>query len=236
MTLIRRPSPFGELLSLRQAMDRLFEDSYVRPRGGGAGPGDEHQLALDIYTTADSLVVEAALPGVKPDDVEISVLGDTLTINATTTEDQTRNDDGYSYREIRRGSFSRQVTLPGGLKSEAATASFENGMLRLSIPKAEEAKPRQIQIKPSTSGASASQAGTSEGGAGQADFGQGSAEAANAQPVNDWQSNQSPDWQSTSPALSGQSTPSGDEWPSGNEWQSNGQGQTNEQPRVEQGS
>jgi HSP20 family protein len=148
MTLIRRPNPFGELLSLRQAMDRLFEDSYVRPRNGGSGSTDEHALSLDIYAQPDALVVEAALPGVKPEDVQISVLGDTLTISASTSHEESRNDDGYSYREIRRGSFSRTVTLPGGLKADDATASFENGLLRLSIPKAEEAKPRQIQIKP----------------------------------------------------------------------------------------
>ncbi len=150
MTLIRRTNPFGELMSLRQAMDRLFEDSYVRPYRG-AGP-DDNALALDVYTTADALVVEAALPGVKPEDVDITVLGDTLSINATNRSEQSRDEDGYTYREIRRGSFSRTVTLPTGLKSDAATASFENGLLRLAFPKAEEAKPRQIQIKPTTDG------------------------------------------------------------------------------------
>ena len=147
MTLIRRSSPFGELLSLRQAMDRLFEDSFVSPRSG-IGTG-EQSLALDVYTTTDALVVEAALPGVKPDDVNISVLGDTLTISGSVQDEQKRDEDGYSYREIRRGAFNRTVTLPTGLKTDAATASFENGLLRLSFPKAEEAKPRQIQIKPS---------------------------------------------------------------------------------------
>jgi HSP20 family protein len=131
-------------MSLRQAMDRLFEDSFVRPET--AIGSAEHQLALDIRTTDDAFVVEAALPGVKPEDVDISVLGDTLTINASHREEQKREETGYSYREIRRGSFTRTVTLPGGLKADAATASFENGMLTLRIPKAEEAKPRQIRI------------------------------------------------------------------------------------------
>ena len=148
MTLIRRSNPFGELMSLRQAMDRLFEDSFVNPRNGIGS--SEQPLALDVYTTSDALVVEAALPGVKPDDVNISVLGDTLTISGSSQDEQSRDEDGYSYREIRRGSFSRTVTLPNGLKTDAATANFENGLLRLSFPKAEEAKPRQIQIKPTT--------------------------------------------------------------------------------------
>jgi HSP20 family protein len=150
MTIIRRPSPFGELLSLRQAMDRLFEDSYVRsPTGFG---GRENSLAVDVYTTADALVVEAALPGVKPEDVDVSVLGDTLTITATSSDEQARDEEGYSYREIRRGSFSRSLNLPAGLDPDGATASFDHGMLRLSIPKAEESKPRQIRISPSRDG------------------------------------------------------------------------------------
>src|SRR3989304_538414 len=94
MTLIRRTNPFGELISLRQAMDRLFEDSWVRPRN--ALLADEHSLALDARPTPDTLEIEAALPGVKPDEVDISVLGDTLTINAAMREEQSRNDEGYS--------------------------------------------------------------------------------------------------------------------------------------------
>ena len=149
MTLIRRTSPFGELLSLRQAMDRLFEDSFVRPSNGLLS--DDHSVALDVHSTPDAYEVEAALPGIKPDDVNISILGDTLTINASMSDEQSKDEEGYSYREIRRGSFSRTVTLPSNVKADAATATFENGMLRLSIPKAEEAKPRQIQIRASGS-------------------------------------------------------------------------------------
>lgn len=145
MTLIRRTNPLGELISLRQAMDRLFDDSLVRPRTYWS---DEYQLALDIQTTPDTLVVEAAMPGVKPEDVDISVLGDTLTISGSSRDEQSKEEEGYTYREIRRGSFSRTVTLPGGLKTDAAQASFENGILRLTFPKAEEARPRQIRITP----------------------------------------------------------------------------------------
>jgi HSP20 family protein len=210
MTLIRRPNPFGELLSLRQAMDRLFEDSYVRPRAGGST--DEHALALDIYTQPDALVVEAALPGVKPDDVQISVLGDTLTITANTSSEESRDDEGYSYREIRRGSFSRTVTLPGGLKADDATASFENGLLRLSIPKAEEAKPRQIQIKPN-----GTQPGTVDAAA--VDV------SPDTQPMNQWQST---------------NEPSNDEWQTGgqngDQWQSTEQNSSQDPARVDQGS
>src|SRR3954452_9103109 len=122
MTVVRRSNPFGELVSLRQAMDRLFEDSFVRPRAGIAG--EEHQLALNIRTTGEELVIEAALPGIKPEDVDITVLGDTLTISAAHRDEQSRADDGYTYREIRRGSFTRTITLPTSVKSDAANASF----------------------------------------------------------------------------------------------------------------
>jgi HSP20 family protein len=151
MSLIRRTSPFGELLSLRQAMDRLFEDSFVRPRAF-AGGDVEQGLPLDIRMTENELVVTAALPGVKPENVDISVTGDTLTISGKTEEEKRDEQEGYLYQEIRRGTFSRTVTLPSDLKVDEARAEFENGMLRLSIPKAEEAKPRQIKISPTSEG------------------------------------------------------------------------------------
>jgi HSP20 family protein len=149
MTIIRRTNPLGELISLRQAMDRLFDDSFIRPR---SVLSDEHQLALDIRTSADELVVEAALPGVKPEDVNISVLGDTLTISAAHREEDSGEDEGYSYREIRRGSFTRSVTLPSGVNADAARATFENGLLTLHLPKAEEAKARQIPVGTTVAG------------------------------------------------------------------------------------
>jgi HSP20 family protein len=234
MTLIRRTNPLGELVSLRQAMDRLFEDSYVRPHAGNGL--DEHALALDIYATPDSLVVEAALPGVQPDDVDISVLGDTLTISATTHHEESRDDAGYSYREIRRGSFSRTVTLPGGLKTDAATASFDNGLLRLSFPKAPEAKPRQIQIKPTTAGQSTTQSthqpwteAVTDKPADQATE-QPAADQPADQPAEQPRMDAGSEWQSTSELQSG------DQWQSSAPWQSDGQEQYNEQPRIEQGS
>ena len=86
MTLVRRSSPFGELVSLRQAMDRLFEDSFVRPNRW-AGQTGESFLPLDVRATPDSLVVEAALPGVKPEDVDLTIEDGTLTITAKTAEE-----------------------------------------------------------------------------------------------------------------------------------------------------
>src|SRR5262245_13219870 len=149
MTLIRRTSPFGEFLSLRNAMDRLMDDAFFRPSNGS---DDSRGMPLDIYTTDDALVVEAALPGVKPENVDISVLGDTLTLTATTDDKRSSDEGGYHVQEVRHGRFSRTVTLPSSVKADAASATFENGLLRLSIPKAEQAKARQIPIGGVTEG------------------------------------------------------------------------------------
>lgn len=148
MSLVRRTSPWGDMLSLRQAMDRLFEDSFVRPRSFLLESIEGHWLPLDVHETTDEMVVEAALPGVGPDDVEITVSGDTLTISGRTAQETKTEEKDYLFHEIRRGSFSRTVALPGNLRADRATANFENGILRISVPKAEEAKPRRIRITP----------------------------------------------------------------------------------------
>lgn len=157
MTLTRRPSPFGELLSLRQAMDRLFEDSYIRPGSWGFGSGGTAEgmaLPLDVSTTNDELVIQAALPGVKPDEVDITVENGTLTIRGETTSERNEGEGDYLVREIRRGTFSRSISLPGGLEPDKASATFDNGMLTLRVPKAEQVKPRQIRISPTADGQS----------------------------------------------------------------------------------
>jgi HSP20 family protein len=155
MTLVRRTSPLGELVSLRQAMDRLFEDSFVRPRGTwGFSAETGAGLPLDVTNTPDALVVEAALPGVRPDDVEITVEDGTLTIRAESTSERQETDGEMILNEIRRGSMSRAVALPAGLEADKANATFENGILRLSFPRAEAVKPRQIRINPTIDGQS----------------------------------------------------------------------------------
>jgi HSP20 family protein len=150
MTIIRRPSPFGELMSLRTAMDRLLEESFVRPTRPWFGVFAEGLLPLDVRSDRDQLTVQASLPGVRPDDVEITIEQGTLTIRAESKTEEREETGEYLVQEIRRGELSRTVTLPSGLEAERATASFENGVLTLRIPRAEEVKPRQIRITPST--------------------------------------------------------------------------------------
>ena len=150
MTIIRRASPFDELFTLRRAMDRLFDEELFRPLGrrplgAGADP------ALDILTTLDELVVKASLPGWRPEDVEVTLTGSTLTISGEMKEETRREGESWILNEIRRGSFSRTIELPEGLVGDRATAAFEQGVLSLRIPKAEEVKPRQIRISASES-------------------------------------------------------------------------------------
>jgi HSP20 family protein len=144
---IERWHPFTDLMSLRQAMDRLFEDSFVRPYRALEGLGEVAEPALDIYQKPDEVVVEAALPGVKAEDVYIDITGDTLTIRGESRAEQEVKREDYLYQERRYGAFSRSVVLPSGVKSDKAEATMEDGVLTLTIPKAEEVKPKAIKVK-----------------------------------------------------------------------------------------
>jgi HSP20 family protein len=150
MANITRYDPLSEMVTLRQAMDRLFEDSFVSPLtwrtiGGGA---DTVSAPIDVHETADEIVVTASLPGIKPEDVDITMTGQTLTLKGEFKSDQEEDRGQYLYRERRFGAFNRTLQLPVRVEGDRAEASFENGVLTLHIPKSEEVKPRQIQIKP----------------------------------------------------------------------------------------
>ena len=144
---MERWHPFTDLMSLRQAIERLFEDSFVCPSRALAAIGEVGAPALDIYETPDEIVAKAALPGLKPEDVSTDITGDTLTIEGESKGEQEIEREDYLYQERRYGAFSRTVILPGGLKSDKAEATMEDGVLALTIPKAEEAKPRAISVK-----------------------------------------------------------------------------------------
>ena len=144
MTVIRRVRPRNDLMSFSRAVDRFFDDATFRPLAWG-GPV-EARLPLDVTSDEDAVTIEAALPGVHPDDVEITVHQDNLTIAVKEQASREQKEGERVYRELRRSSGSRTLTLPSGMDTENATASFENGMLRLSIPRAEAAKPRQIPV------------------------------------------------------------------------------------------
>jgi len=144
---IERWHPFNELMSLRQAMDRLFEDTFFRPSRFLSTLGEVAVPPLDVYQTANEVVVKAALPGLKPEDVKIDITGDTLTIKGESKAEQEVKKEDYLYQERRYGAFSRTVVLPGGLKSDKAEATMEDGILTITIPKAEEVKAKTIKVK-----------------------------------------------------------------------------------------
>jgi HSP20 family protein len=149
MASITRYDPLGEMVSLRSAMDRLFEDSFVSPLTWRtiSGGSDTVSPAVDVHETADALVVTAALPGMKADDVEITITGQTLTLRGEFKADEEIKREQYLYRERRFGSFNRTIQLPVRVQGEQASATFADGVLTLTVPKAEEVKPRQIRVE-----------------------------------------------------------------------------------------
>jgi HSP20 family protein len=133
-------------MTLREAMDRLFEDSFVGRRPKEWLPA-EGTLALDMFQTEEAAVIKSSVPGVKPEEIDITISGNTLTISGETREEEEIKEEDYIRRERRYGSFTRSVVLPEGLEPDQAEASFEDGVLTLSIPKAPEAKPKVIKVK-----------------------------------------------------------------------------------------
>jgi HSP20 family protein len=141
---IQRWDPWRDIVSLREAMNSLLEESFVRPRAGASQVGG---MPLDLRETDDGYVVETIIPGAKPEDVDISVLGDTLRISAHVQDRSEESGEKWLIRERRYGRFERALTLPMQVKADAATADFRDGVLTISLPKAEVAKPRSIQVR-----------------------------------------------------------------------------------------
>ena len=144
---IVRWEPLSDLMSLREAMDRLFEESFVRPGSRALSPYGTAELAVDMYETDNEVVVTTAMPGVKPEDVDITITGDTLTIKGETKSETKIEKANYLRQERRYGQFARTVSLPVPVQADRAEAKFKDGVLTLSIPKAEEAKPKVIKVR-----------------------------------------------------------------------------------------
>ena len=145
--MIDRYSPAGQALSLRQVMDRLLEDAFVSPRNVAGQPGSAGGPALNAYEEGDRFVVETQLPGMKPEDIDVRIEQGVLTIQGETKAEEERKERNYLIREHRMGRFSRSVRLPKTVDPDAVQATYENGVLRLTLPKAERAKARRIQIE-----------------------------------------------------------------------------------------
>jgi HSP20 family protein len=152
MTNLTRWEPTREMMTLRDAMDRLFDDAFTRPfsliREGGSTWSSP---AIDMYQTDNEVVVKAALPGIKADEVQINVTGDTtapvVTIKGEMKREEEKKDKSWHIREQRWGAFERSVQLPTGVISDKAKADFDNGILTITLPKSENVKPRTITVK-----------------------------------------------------------------------------------------
>ena len=143
--------PFRDMVSLRDAMNRLFEESFLRP-GVFESENTAVLAPVDVYETKDHIVLKAAVPGLKPEDLDISITGDVLTIKGEykpedqQPEGQAEQGRNYLRQERRYGSFTRQLSLPMAVDTNNVTATFENGILTLEMPKKEAVKPKSVKI------------------------------------------------------------------------------------------
>ncbi len=142
---MERWDPFRDMLSLREAMDRLFQESFVRPTSAmlSAARGT---IPVDVTESGDSYAVYATIPGIKPENVEITIDNNVLTMRGETTSEEQRKEQNYIMHERHSASFSRSITLPGPVDAEHAQARYEHGVLTLTLPKTAAAQPRQIPV------------------------------------------------------------------------------------------
>lgn len=144
MNAMTRWEPARDFMTLREAMDRLFEDSFVGGQRNGQ-QGQELRLPIEAYATESDIVVRAAVPGLEPDQVEITIEGDTLTLRGEFPRPV--ENVSYIFAERPWGRFSRTLQLNVPVQADKAEASFENGLLTLTLPKAEAVRPKTIRVK-----------------------------------------------------------------------------------------
>jgi HSP20 family protein len=148
MTSIIGWDPLREMTGMRETMDRLFDEAFARPFSSALVDGyGASALALDVYQTDDEIVVRAGLPGVKAEDVQISVANGVLSIRGEVKEEKEEHQGAYHLRERRYGTFARSISLPTDVDADKAHAQFEDGVLTLTLPKSEQVKPKTITVK-----------------------------------------------------------------------------------------
>ena len=159
--------PFGQdFVVLRDAMNQLLEESFVPTRGSRSSSGNGtmvRPLPLDVYATADEAVIIAAVPGMSPRDLEVTIDQNVVTLSGTVPtaaeSDQGKGATWYLH-ELWHGQFRRSVTLPFEVDADQADATFENGIVRIALPKAERAKPHKIAIRTTNGQKEAIEAGS----------------------------------------------------------------------------
>ena len=142
--MLTRWDPFQEMLNLRRTVDRLFDNASPDHEWGQPTMWG---LAIDVVENKDEFIVKASVPGINPDDLDISYADDSLTIKGEIKSDNEVKENQYHFRERRFGSFARSISLPTKIKGDAIEASYQNGVVTLRLPKAEEVKPKRIAIK-----------------------------------------------------------------------------------------
>ena len=142
-----RWNPAREMMTLRSEMDRLFDDFFGAPAPRMQGTMN-WGIPLDVCEEQDKYTIEAVVPGMNPEEIDISIADNVLTISGQTQSSQEQQGDNKQYhmRERRFGSFSRTITLPQGINAEQVQANYANGILKIEVPKAENAKPRRITV------------------------------------------------------------------------------------------
>lgn len=146
MALLTTRRPIGNLFNLHNEMGRIFEDFFESREGRTATDNPPWMPSVDISETDNSFEVRAELPGVTESDVHVSVTDNVLTIKGEKRQEEETEDKNYRRVERTYGSFQRAFTLPPTVKTDAIKAEFKDGVLNLSIPKTEAAKPREIPV------------------------------------------------------------------------------------------
>lgn len=150
MSLVKWGS-LKELEEMRRDMDRLFDELFTPGLRRRRALGDKSETGIivpniELYDRTNEIVFRADLPGVKKEDIELSITKDSLTVKGELKKEEEIKAESYYVSEKCYGSFSRSVALPVEVNSEKATATFKDGILQVVIPKQEEAKPKEIKI------------------------------------------------------------------------------------------
>ncbi len=143
MANISRYNPFNEAVSLRDAMDRLFEDSFINPRTSNGLTG--RAMTANLYENADGFTLQIPMPGVKPDEVEITAQQDTLSLKWQSHVEIPENATVH-WHGFQDGQYQQTFTLPAPINADGAEARYADGILTLTLPKAEHAKARTVKV------------------------------------------------------------------------------------------
>jgi len=146
MTTLVRWEPYRDLLNIRHDMDRMFENFFTAPTFWKENGDGLMNLEMDVAEQDGKFLVKASVPGIAPEDLDVSLSDNVLTIKGETHTETEKEEETYHLRERRSGHFMRSFSLPTAVKEEEIEAIYENGVLTLEIPKAEEVKPKKIEV------------------------------------------------------------------------------------------